>query len=401
LLAQAGWPVLLAATGAPKRGTDAAVAALRWHGPNVRFGARAAGRAALVIDAVYGAGLSRDVDGVTAETLRAARRLVAVDVPSGVDGETGAERGYAPRAELTVTFFRRKPGHMLLPGRDLCGEIVVADIGIPASLLPRLHVTSFVNGPGVFTLRAAAAADQKYTRGTVTVCGGGMHGAAVMAALAARHGGAGLVAIAAEPGDTGFDGGAPGTIVLRGTLASLLEDTRRAVWVCGPGLAPEAARRALPALLAARRSVVADGGALTAFAGDPAPLSGAAVLTPHDGEFRRVFGDIGVDRLGAARVAAKRTGAVVVLKGSATVIAAPDGRTAVNGNAPPWLATAGSGDVLAGLVGAQLAQGLPPFEAAAAAVWLHGEAGKLAGSGLIAEDLLTKIAPAMASARRI
>jgi hydroxyethylthiazole kinase-like uncharacterized protein yjeF len=403
LLAQAGWPVLLAATGAPKRGTDAALAAARWHarhlGSNVRFGARAAGRAALVIDAVYGAGLSRDVDGVTAETLRAARRVVAVDVPSGVDGETGAERGYAPRAELTVTFFRRKPGHVLLPGRDLCGEIVVADIGIPASLLPRLQVNSFVNGPGLFTLRSPAAADQKYTRGTVTVCGGGMHGAAVMAALAARHGGAGLVAIAAEPGDAGFDGGAPGTIVLRGTLASLLEDARRAVWVCGPGLAPEAARRALPALLAARRSVVADGGALTAFAGDPAPLSGAAVLTPHDGEFTRVFGEIGPDRLRAARAAAKRTGAVVVLKGSATVIAAPDGRAAVNGNAPPWLATAGSGDVLAGLVGAQLAQGLPPFEAAAAAVWLHGEAGNLAGPGLIAEDLLTHIAQAIAAAR--
>ena len=399
LLAQAGWPVSLAATGAPKRGTDAAAAAARWRGPTARLGARAAGRAALVVDAVYGAGLSRDVDGVTAETLRAARRVVAVDVPSGVDGETGAVRGYAPQAELTVTFFRRKPGHLLLPGRDLCGEVVLADIGIPAALLNRIHPNSFANAPGLFRLRAATAADQKYTRGTVTVCGGAMHGAAVLAAMAARHGGAGLVAIATEDGDTGYLGGPPGTIVLTGRLPALLEDPRRTVWVCGPGLAPEGARRALPLLVAAGRQVVADGGALTAFAGTPAGLLGATVLTPHDGEFVRVFGDIGADRMRAARAAAKRTGAVVVLKGSATIIAAPDGRAAINNNAPPFLATAGSGDVLAGLVAAQLAQGLEPFEAAAAAVWLHGRAGQLAGPGLIAEDLLPRLAQAAQDAR--
>jgi hydroxyethylthiazole kinase-like uncharacterized protein yjeF len=401
LLAQAGWPVTLAATAAPKRGTDAAAAAARWHGPTARFGARAASRASLVIDAVYGAGLSRDVDGVTAETLRAARRVVAVDVPSGVDGETGAMRGYAPQAVLTVTFFRRKPGHLLLPGRGLCGEVVLADIGIPARVLGRLHPNSFVNAPGVFKLRAATADDQKYSRGTVTVCGGAMHGAAIMAAQAARHGGAGLVAIAAQDGAAGFIGSPPGTIVLTDPLPVLLEDRRRGVWVCGPGLAPDRAMNILPMLLTAGRQVVADGGALTAFAGKPGALAGTAVLTPHDGEFTRVFGDIGADRMGAARAAAKRTGAVVVLKGSATVIAAPDGQAAINNNAPPWLATAGSGDVLAGLVGAQLAQGLLAFEAAAAAVWIHGRAGQLAGPGLIAEDLLTRIAPAVEIARAL
>jgi hydroxyethylthiazole kinase-like uncharacterized protein yjeF len=404
LLAQAGWPVSLAATGAPKRGTDAAAAAARWRGPTVRFGARAASRAALVIDAVYGAGLSRDVDGVTAETLRAATRVVAVDTPSGIDGETGAVRGYAPQAMLTVTFFRRKPGHLLLPGRGLCGEVVLADIGTPARVLAKLRPDTFVNGPGingpgVFTLRAATAGDQKYSRGTVTVCGGAMHGAAMLAAVAARHGGAGLVAIAAQDGDAGFLGGPPGTIILTGPLPVLLEDARRRVWVCGPGVAPDSAKWLLPALLGAGRQVVADGGALTAFAGAPASLAGTAVITPHDGEFTRVFGDIGADRLRAARAAAKRTGAVVVLKGAATVIAAPDGRAAINDNAPPWLATAGSGDVLAGLVGAHLAQGLPPFEAAAAAVWIHGRAGQLAGPGLIVEDLLPRIAAATADAR--
>ena len=390
-LAAAGWPVSIAAFAAPKRGTDAALAASRWHGPGARFGARAAGRADLVVDAVFGAGLTRDVDGVTAETLRAARRVVAIDVPSGVDGETGAVRGYAPQAALTVTFFRRKPGHMLLPGRDLCGETVLADIGMPARVLSRVKATVFANGPGLWKLRAPSAEDQKYARGTVTVYGGAMAGAARLASMAARHAGAGLVSIAACEGVENYRAVEPGTIVLGGTLVSLLEDERRKVWVCGPGLGPDLAGGVLARLLGARRTVVADAGALTAHAGDPAGLSGAAVLTPHAGEFSRVFGDPGANRLGAARAAARSTGAVVVLKGSDTIIAGPDGRAAINGNAPPWLATAGSGDVLSGIIAARLAEGLAPFDAAASAVWLHGAAAQVAGEGMIAEDLLAAL----------
>jgi hydroxyethylthiazole kinase-like uncharacterized protein yjeF len=391
LLAQAGWPVTVAAFAAPKRGTDAAAAASRWRGPTARFGARAAGRADLVIDAVFGAGLARDVDGVTAETLRAAKRVVAIDVPSGVDGETGAVRGFAPQAALTVTFFRRKPGHVLLPGRDLCGEIVLADIGMPAKVLGRIRPSLFSNGPGLWTLRRPSATDQKYARGTVTVYGGAMPGAARLASMAARHAGAGLVSIAACDGVENYRATEPGTIVLDGALGPILEDARRQVWVCGPGLAPDPASKVLAQLVAARRTIVADAGALTAHAGAPASLAGAAVLTPHAGEFARVFGDPGTNRLAAARAAAKQTGAVVVLKGSDTIIASPDGRAAVNGNAPPWLATAGSGDVLAGIVGARLAQGLLPFEAAASAVWLHGAAAQRAGQGMIAEDLLAAL----------
>jgi ADP-dependent NAD(P)H-hydrate dehydratase / NAD(P)H-hydrate epimerase len=394
LLAQQGWPVTLASTGAPRKGTDAAAAAALWHGPSARFGARAAGRADLVIDAIFGAGLSRDVDGVTAETLRAARRVVAIDVPSGLDGGTGAVLGYAPQATVTVTFFRRKPGHLLLPGRDLCGELLVADIGIPAKVLARVKPDCFVNGPGLWTLRSASAADNKYTRGTVTICGGTMPGAARLAALAARHGGAGLVSIAVENA-AAFVATEPGTIVMAGRLASLLEDARRRVWVCGPGLGREAARAALPVLLKAERQIVVDADALSAFAGAADGLRGATVLTPHEGEFTRVFGPIEGGRLAAARGAAKRTGAVVVLKGSDTVVVAPDGRAAINANAPAWLATAGSGDVLSGLVAAQMAQGMVPFEAAASAVWLHGEAGRIAGEGLVAEDLLPAIARAL------
>lgn len=388
LLHQAGWPVTVAATAAPRRGSEVAEAARRWRGPTARFGARAVGRAELVIDAVFGAGLTRDVDGVTAETLRAARRLVAVDVPSGVDGATGAVRGFAPHAELTVTFFRRKPGHLLLPGRDLCGEVVLADIGVPARVLARVKPDTFVNGPGLFVLPEPGAAAHKYARGTVTVCGGDMPGAARLAALAARRAGAGLVSILAGGSPAAWAGVEPGTIVLTGSLAEALADARRKVWVCGPGLGAARARDAFGALVAAGRAVVGDADVFSAFAGAPAKLKGAAVLTPHAGEFARVWGDPGGDRLAAARRAAKQSGAALVLKGSDTVIAAPDGRAAINEGAPAWLATAGSGDVLAGAIAACLAQGLAPFEAACAGVWLHTRAGQRAGAGLVAEDLV-------------
>jgi hydroxyethylthiazole kinase-like uncharacterized protein yjeF len=268
---------------------------------------------------------------------------------------------------------------------------VLADIGMPARVLTRIKPTAFVNGPALWKLRAASATDQKYARGTVTVYGGAMPGAARMAAMAARHGGAGLVSIAAPAEIETYRACEPGTIVLDGKLTDILTDERRCVWVCGPGLSPDLAGPVLTQLLAAKRMVVADAGALTAHAGKPAGLAGTAVLTPHEGEFTRVFGTPGANRMGAARAAAKLTGAVVVLKGSDTVVAAPDGRVAINNNAPPWLATAGSGDVLSGLIAARLAQGLAPFEAAASAVWLHGAAGAVAGEGMIAEDLLAAV----------
>jgi hydroxyethylthiazole kinase-like uncharacterized protein yjeF len=391
-LQQAGWPVAVASLAAPRAGSDAAQADARWRGPRQDFAPAAAGRAELVVDAVFGAGLSRDVDGIAADTLRAARRIVAIDTPSGLDGATGAIRGFAPEAFLTITFFRRKPGHLLLPGRTLCGELVVADIGIPAAVLQTIAPQTFHNEPALWRRPPAGPDENKYTRGTVTVCGGAaMTGAARLAAGAARRGGAGLVSIAAEQGADIYRTGEPGIIVLDAPLATLLEDKRRRVWVCGPGLGQDQARRILPALLAAGRQIVVDADALTAFAGAPQSLAGAAVLTPHAGEFLRVFGNPGTDRLAAARAAARLTGAVVILKGSDTIIASPDGRAAINDNAPRWLATAGSGDVLAGLVAAGLALGDPPFEAACRAVWLHGKAGAIAGEGLIAEDLLEAI----------
>ncbi len=398
LLAQSGWPVAVAALAPPKPGTDAAWAASLWRGSIAAFTPETAERADLVVDAVFGAGLTRDVDGLAADTLRAAHRVLAVDVPSGVDGATGSVRGYAPQAALTVTFFRYKPGHWLLPGRERCGTLDLADIAIPDAVLATISIDAWLNRPGLWRLPSLAASDHKYSRGHATVLGGAaMTGAARLAAAACRRAGAGLVTLAArEGGDIYRAAAEPGLIVSDAPLETLLADERRHVWVCGPGLGRDEARKALPALLAAGRKIVADADALTAFSGEPERLRGVAVMTPHAGEFARVFGGLDEGRLAAARDAARRTGAVVLLKGNDTVIAAPDGRSTINASAPPSLATAGTGDVLAGLIAGLLAQGLPPWEAAAAGAWIYGRAGALAGRFLVVEDVLGALPGALA-----
>ena len=400
LLEQAGWPVAVAPLAMPRPGSDAALAAARWRGPVVDFAVAEAARAGLVIDAVFGAGLSKPVEGRAAEVLASLRApVLAVDVPSGLDGATGQMRGVAPRAVLTVTFFRRKPGHLLLPGRELCGEVVLADIGLPASVLPAIAPRAWRNGPALWRIPRPGAASHKYARGHVVVAAGpGMTGAARLVAAGARRAGAGLASVAAPDAATAavLRAGDPGVIVAEDRDA-LLADPRLGVWVVGPGLPPVAATTALlRQVVGAGRLVVADAGALRAAAGDPAALAGCAILTPHAGEFAAVFGPPGACRLSAVRAAAAATGAVVMLKGADTLIAAPDGRVAINDNAPPWLATGGTGDVLAGIAAGLLAQGLPPFEAAAAAVHLHGAAAALAGPGLLAEDLPPNVAKALA-----
>ena len=393
LLAQAGWPVAVAAFD-PKK------ADRRWPGPVVPFIATEASRADIVIDAVFGAGLNRDIDPAVVPVLRAAKRIVAVDVPSGLDGTTGAVRGFAPRAALTVTFFRLKPGHLLLPGRDLCGETILADIGMPAGVLNAVEPRAWRNDPVDWTIPGLATDTHKYARGHVTIMGGPiMTGAARLAADAARRGGAGLVSIAACGAAEVYRNGAPGALVTEAPLAELLSDTRRAVWVCGPGLGVELARDAWRSLIAASRIVVGDADVFTAFAGQPEALRGAAVLTPHAGEFSRVFGPPGIDRQAAVRAAAARTDAVVVLKGADTIIGRPDGMITINDSAPPWLATAGSGDVLAGLISGLLAQGMDAWGAARAGVWLHGRAAIEAGEGMVAEDLPPGLPKAFAAAR--
>lgn len=363
-LAHSGWPITCKK---PEETTPEVVAA-----------------ADLVIDAIFGAGLSRDLSPQIAELLRAAKRLVAIDVPSGLDGATGAPRGFAPKAELTITFFRLKPAHLLYPGRELCGEIELADIGLPESVLGHIAPKTWVNGPWAWRIPSPGRQGHKYSSGDVTVLSGNLPGAARLACAAARRSGAGMVTLSTEQMFTPPEIG----LIVRDTpLAELLHDPRRQVWVCGPGLGIVPAARKLAALITAHKTILADADALTACANAPGRLRGVAVITPHAGEFARVFGPIGADKLAAVRSAAFRTHAVTLLKGPDTIIAAPDGRAAINSNAPPWLATGGTGDVLSGCIAALLAQGMEPFEAACAGAWLNGEAASRLGQGMIAEDL--------------
>ncbi|WP_291010668.1 NAD(P)H-hydrate dehydratase [Hydrogenophaga sp.] len=414
-LAQSGWPVRVASLVPCEqlKGAAAQHAAL-WQGPVEALTPAALDGAALVVDAIFGAGLSRALEGAAAQTLVAASQknttIVAVDVPSGLMGDTGANAGAVPCA-LTVTFFRKKPGHLIQPGRRLCGELVVADIGTPESVFDGIRPDAFENDPLLWTaaLPLLHPEGNKYTRGHALVWGGWpTTGAARMAAHAAARVGAGLTTVAVDASRS--DAALPvyaaaltsimvSPVAVPRDLDKLLADDRITGLLIGPGAGagPDTRARVL-AMLHASRATVLDADALAAFKSEPSSLfraiQGACVLTPHEGEFARLFPgtnpgavDAPSDKLARSRSAARASGAIVVLKGSDTVIAAPDGRAIVNANAPPNLATAGTGDVLAGMVLGLLAQGMEPFLAAAAAVWLHGAAAAHFGPGLLAEDL--------------
>lgn len=404
-LAKAGWPVKLGLLGSAQSLTgDAAIMVQRWERPIETLDADILAGAELVVDGVFGAGLARPITGALAALFERLNTddtpIVAIDMPSGVDGDTGEVRGVAPQSALTVTFFRRKPGHLLLPGRLVCGEVATVDIGIPASVLEEIVPQTHENAPALWRahLRIPTLLDHKYTRGHVVVSGGAeMTGAARLAARAAMRAGAGMVTIASAPEAapiyaTEMAGVLVKPVARPADFVALLEDERKVAVLVGPGNGVSDATRARAlAALATGRPVVLDADALTVFAGSADALAGArrgaCVLTPHEGEFARLFGHLEGSKLARARAAASESGAVVVLKGGDTVVAAPDGRAAITSNAPAWLATAGAGDVLAGMVLAHLGQGLPAFEAACAAVWQHGAAAARFGPGLIAEDL--------------
>lgn len=405
-LAAAGWPVRMTLLGdRPKLTGDTAHHAALWQGPVAQATPEALAGAEIIVDALFGAGLARPLDGMAARLVAAmaasTASVVAIDLPSGVSGDDGQVMGAAAPADLTVTFFRKKPGHVLTPGRFLCGEIVVADIGVPDAAAS--DVATFENDPMLWpgTPAPLDPAGHKYSRGHVLAAGGAeTTGAARMAARAALRSGAGLVTIACPRVSWPVYAAAETAVMTRpldgpADFAALLEDRRFSTLVLGPGLGLDAAARDMVTQAgAAGRRLVLDADALTLFAGAPADLfaltaaAPAAVLTPHAGEFKRLFGDIPGGKLAQARAAAERAGAVVLLKGPDTVVAAPDGRAAINSNGPPALATAGSGDVLAGIVAGLLADGAPAFEAAAAAAWLHGAAATRLGRGLIATDLI-------------
>jgi hydroxyethylthiazole kinase-like uncharacterized protein yjeF len=402
-LARSGWRVRVALLGdADALRGDALLSARRWSGAIEPLTPAIIEDAALVIDALFGSGLNRALDPKVGEVLAWATRralpIVAVDVPSGILGDTGENIGAAP-AVCTVTFMRKKPGHLLLPGRDVCGDVVVADIGISQAVLNSLAVDTWENTPALWRAKLPQwhANSNKYTRGHALLSGGyPMTGAARMAARAAARSGAGLTTIAVPEHAFAIYAAALTSIMAQPLAQNedfyrLLADTRYTAFSIGPGagVSDTTRLRALD-MLKTGKPVVIDADAISVFASRPEELfeaiRGDCVITPHEGEFKRIF-DVSGDKLARARQAARRSGAVVVLKGSDTIIAAPDGRAIINSNAPATLATAGSGDVLGGFILGFLAQTMDAFPAAAAAVWLHGAAAAGFGAGLLAEDL--------------
>jgi hydroxyethylthiazole kinase-like uncharacterized protein yjeF len=384
-LAAAGVMVTVAADS-PPASEPAATMAARWTGPLVPLSA--ARPAPLLVDALFGTGLSRPLPPAAQAALGACRgsgTVVAIDIASGVDAATGAALGEPLPADLTVTFGALKPGHVLGTGRQASGRLITADIGVPVE-----SALTLVQPP---RLTGLAPDVHKYRRGAVLVIEGAADrgGAARLTALATLRAGAGLVTLAG-PGQ-----GVPADAIMRRTDAearAMLTDPRLTAIAIGPGLpADPRGEDWLLTLLAGTTPLVLDAGALALnpggqglpkrLANGTAPL----VLTPHEGEFTRLFGAPGPDRIAATRAAAARSNAAVLLKGPQSIIAAPDGRAAVNAHAGLWLATAGSGDALTGIIAALLAQGHPPFEAACMAAWLHGDTGMRGGPGLIADDI--------------
>jgi hydroxyethylthiazole kinase-like uncharacterized protein yjeF len=393
---------------------DAASAARGWKFPVLPFNPQAIGRPALIIDALFGAGLNRPVKGDPHDMIEAINAIgapvLSIDLPSGVNGNTGAVMGVAISAIETVTFFRRKPAHLLLPGRIHCGRVRVADIGIDAQVLAEIQPRTFENTPQFWrrSFPVPKIDGHKYARGHAVVVSGDIAatGAARLSARGALRAGAGLVTLASPRDALAVNASALTAVMVRSIdtvveFAELLNDRRLDTCVIGPGTGVgERTRDFVLTALSAKRRLVLDADALTSFANASEQLFQSiksspdpqVVLTPHEGEFPRLFSDISNkhpfrSKLERVRAAAERSGAIVLLKGPDTVVASPDGRAAIAANAPPWLATAGSGDVLAGMIAGFLAQGVAAFEAACIGAWMHGEAAREAGPGLIAEDL--------------
>jgi ADP-dependent NAD(P)H-hydrate dehydratase / NAD(P)H-hydrate epimerase len=393
---------------------DAASAARGWKYPVLPFNPQAIGKPALIVDALFGAGLNRPVKDDPHDMIEAINAngapILAVDLPSGINGTTGMIMGTAVRATETVTFFRRKPAHLLLPGRFHCGRVRLADIGIDPSVLEEIRPQTFENVPQFWgkSFPVPQIDGHKYARGHAIVISGDLAatGAARMSARGALRAGAGLVTLASPRDALAVNAAALTAVMVRAIdtvaeFADLLTDKRLGTCAIGPGAGVGGRTRDFVLTgLSAKRNLVLDADALTSFAELPEQLFEAikasqeskVVLTPHEGEFPRLFSDMsnkhpGRSKLERVRAAAERCGAIVLLKGPDTVVASPDGRATIAANAPPWLATAGAGDVLTGMIAGMLAQGVPAFEAANIGVWMHGESGREAGPGLIAEDL--------------
>ena len=404
-LREQGWPVwveTLSAREALK--ADAADAAARWTGEMLPLGAKA-DQAELIVDALFGAGLTRPLEGEAARLAEALppERVVAVDLPSGVNGDDASPLGNTHfRAALTVTFVRKKPAHVLTPSRGYCGQIVVADIGAPEHVVQAQNIALRENHPSLWSLPWPDEEAHKHARGHVVVASGGRAhtGAARLSARAALRIGAGLVTVLSPPGALHDNAAHLTAIMLREAVdASAYATAARTAQalLIGPAFGTSDAHYKL--LLAAleaepRAPLVLDADAITLLAPLTHGLSDRDVMTPHVGEFRRAFPGIwsnADNRIDAALAAAQYARCNLLLKGPDTVIAAPDGRAVVNTTGSPFLATAGSGDVLAGIIAGLIGQGMESFDAACAAAWLHGRLGQALGPGLIAEDLCEQL----------
>jgi NAD(P)H-hydrate epimerase len=408
-LSEAGWPVRVERVFPGKEWTgDAHVAAQHWSGPVHSAGTDSIAGAELIIDAIFGTGLTRPPEGVAAKLIKAISSsglpVVAVDIPSGLNGDRGRTEGEAVRADLTVTFHRLRPAHLLQPSRQYCGEIVCADIGIPEHEPPEGDVVARWNHPGLWPdwPHSGVPDTHKHRRGRLAVLSGPAKstGAARMAAEAGLRAGAGLVTMLTPPGAALVNASHLTEVMIRSfdhsdAFLEALDDLRATAAVLGPAAGKtDALKEIVIAALSRPLPVVLDGDALSVFEDDPGHLLGHLrhhdVITPHAGEFERLFPGLtgtALNKIEAARAAAEKAGCVVVYKGADSVIAVPGRTPRINTHASPALATAGTGDTLAGLIGGLLAQGAPAFDAASAAVWLHGEAGLRLGPGLIAGEL--------------
>ncbi|MEL6955504.1 MAG: NAD(P)H-hydrate dehydratase [Pseudomonadota bacterium] len=379
---------------------DAALAAADWAGEAHPLEDAISAPCDVTLDALYGAGLSRRLSGAAAELASQPGTVVSVDVPSGLDGLTGQARGPAFTADLTVTFAALRPGHVLVPGRQRCGRVVIADIDVLVSDA----VGENVPDDWMHDLPWPSEASHKHARGRLVVVTGRLSqtGAARLAARAGLRSGAGLVTLLCPPSATLAVASQITSEMVQSfaapeDLGAEAEEADAVIIGPAAGVTSQTLENVL-AVLATPAPTVLDADALTVFRDDPDELFAALrekdVLTPHPGEFRRLFGSLEADsdnRIEAARTAAAKAGCVVLLKGPDTVIASPDGRARVNTHASPWLATAGSGDVLAGIIGGLLAQGMDSFDAASAGTWMHGDAARRFGPGLIATDLETML----------
>ncbi|MEM9738526.1 MAG: NAD(P)H-hydrate dehydratase [Pseudomonadota bacterium] len=379
---------------------DAALAAADWNDEIASLEDAVSAEGDVTLDALFGSGLARRLSGAAAELASQSGPVVSVDVPSGVDGLTGRARGPAFQANFTVTFAALRPAHVLVPGRSRCGQVAIADIDVPIIDMTGENVPA----DWMDDLPWPVDETHKHARGRLVVVAGGLAqtGAARLAARAGLRAGAGLVTLLCPPSATLAVASQVTAEMVQAFSApeELRMDAEDAdTIVIGPaaGVSIETRENVLAALASPARCVL-DADALSVFQDEPgelfAELRAFDVLTPHPGEFRRLFGTLEADsenRIEAARTAAARAGCVVLLKGADTVIACPDGRARINTHATPWLATAGSGDVLSGVIGGLLAQGMDSFDAACAAAWMHGDAARRFGPGLIATDLESQL----------